>query len=42
MVQKFESSPIFTMRFSHYEEVPKMVQDKLVAEAQKHRQEEHE
>jgi elongation factor G len=32
----------FHMEFSHYEEVPKMVQDKLVAEAQKHRQEEHE
>jgi hypothetical protein len=30
------------MEFSHYEEVPKLVQDKLVAEAQKHRQEEHE
>ncbi len=32
----------FHMEFSHYEEVPKLVQDKLVAEAQKHRQEEHE
>ena len=32
----------FHMEFSHYEEVPKPVQDKLVAEAQKHRQEEHE
>ncbi|HLI56647.1 MAG TPA: elongation factor G, partial [Actinomycetota bacterium] len=31
----------FHMEFSHYEEVPRPVQDKLVAEAQKHRQEEH-
>ncbi len=31
----------FHMEFSHYEEVPRLVQDKLVAEAQKHRQEEH-
>jgi elongation factor G len=32
----------FHMEFSHYEEVPKLVQDKLIAEYQKHRQEEHE
>jgi elongation factor G len=32
----------FHMEFSHYEEVPRLVQDKLVAEYQKHRQEEHE
>jgi elongation factor G len=32
----------FHMEFSHYEEVPKLVQDKLIAEAQKHKQEEHE
>jgi elongation factor G len=32
----------FHMEFSHYEEVPRLVQDKLIAEAQKHRQEEHE
>ena len=32
----------FHMEFSHYEEVPRLVQDKLVAEAQKHRHEEHE
>jgi elongation factor G len=31
----------FHMEFSHYEEVPRMVQDKIIAEAQKHRQEEH-
>ena len=32
----------FHMEFSHYEEVPRLVQDKLVAEYQKHRQEEQE
>ncbi|HEX9943673.1 MAG TPA: elongation factor G [Thermoanaerobaculia bacterium] len=32
----------FSMEFSHYEEVPRPVQDKLIAEAQKHRQEEQE
>lgn len=32
----------FHMEFDHYEEVPKLVQDKLIAEYQKHRQEEHE
>ncbi len=31
----------FHMEFSHYEEVPRLVQDKIVAEAAKHRQEEH-
>jgi len=31
----------FHMEFSHYEEVPRPVQEKIVAEAQKHRQEEH-
>ncbi len=30
----------FHMEFSHYEEVPRPVQEKLIAEAQKHRQEE--
>ncbi len=30
----------YHMEFSHYEEVPRMVQEKIVAEAQKHRQEE--
>ncbi|HVR98430.1 MAG TPA: elongation factor G [Thermoanaerobaculia bacterium] len=30
----------FHMEFSHYEEVPRPVQDKLIAEAQKHKQEE--
>ena len=30
------------MEFSHYEEVPRPVQEKLIAEDQKHRQEEHE
>jgi elongation factor G len=32
----------FHMEFSHYEEVPRLVQDKLVADYQKHRQEEQE
>lgn len=32
----------FHMEFSHYEEVPRLVQDKLIAEYQKHRKEEHE
>ena len=32
----------FHMEFSHYEEVPRLVQEKLIAEYQKHRQEEHE
>jgi elongation factor G len=32
----------FTMEFSHYEEVPRPVQDKLIAEAAKHKQEEQE
>jgi elongation factor G len=32
----------FHMEFSHYEEVPRPVQDKLIAEYQKHRKEEHE
>src|ERR1700674_4955906 len=32
----------FHMEFSHYEEVPRQVQEKIVAEAAKHRQEEHE
>ena len=32
----------FHMEFSHYEEVPRLVQDKLIAEYQKHKQEEHE
>ena len=32
----------FHMEFSHYEEVPKPVQDKLIAEYQKHRKEEQE
>jgi elongation factor G len=31
----------FHMEFSHYEEVPRLVQEKIIAEAQKHRQEEH-
>ncbi|MDP9120663.1 MAG: elongation factor G [Acidobacteriota bacterium] len=31
----------FHMEFSHYEEVPRLVQEKLIAEAQKHRHEEH-
>jgi elongation factor G len=31
----------FHMEFSHYEEVPRPVQEKIIAEAQKHRQEEH-
>jgi elongation factor G len=30
----------YHMEFSHYEEVPRLVQDKIVAEAQKHRHEE--
>jgi elongation factor G len=30
----------FHMEFSHYEEAPRLVQDKLIAEAQKHKQEE--
>jgi elongation factor G len=30
----------YHMEFSHYEEVPRLVQEKIVAEAQKHRQEE--
>jgi elongation factor G len=32
----------FHMEFDHYEEVPKLVQDKLIAEYQKHRKEEQE
>ncbi|HVT59622.1 MAG TPA: elongation factor G [Thermoanaerobaculia bacterium] len=32
----------FHMEFSHYEEVPRLVQEKIIAEAQKQRQEEHE
>ena len=32
----------FHIEFSHYEEVPRQVQDKIIAEAAKHRQEEHE
>lgn len=32
----------FHMEFSHYEEVPRLVQDKLIAEAAKHKQEEQE
>jgi elongation factor G len=32
----------FHMEFSHYEEVPRPVQDKLIAEAAKHKQEEQE
>jgi elongation factor G len=32
----------FHMEFSHYEEVPRPVQEKLIAEYQKHRKEEHE
>jgi elongation factor G len=32
----------FHMEFSHYEEVPRQVQEKIVAEAAKHRQEEQE
>ncbi|HEV8582859.1 MAG TPA: elongation factor G [Thermoanaerobaculia bacterium] len=32
----------FHMEFSHYEEVPRPVQEKLIAEAQKHKQEEQE
>lgn len=32
----------FTMEFDHYEEVPRPVQEKLIAEYQKHKQEEHE
>ncbi len=32
----------FHMEFSHYEEVPRLVQDKLIAEYQKHRKEEQE
>jgi elongation factor G len=32
----------FHMEFDHYEEVPRLVQDKLIAEYQKHRQEEQE
>jgi elongation factor G len=32
----------FHMEFSHYEEVPRLVQDKIVAEAAKHRREEQE
>jgi elongation factor G len=31
----------FHMEFSHYEEVPRPVQDKLIAEAQRRREEEH-
>jgi elongation factor G len=31
----------YHMEFSHYEEVPRLVQEKIVAEAAKHRQEEH-
>jgi len=32
----------FHMEFDHYDEVPRPVQEKLIAEYQKHRQEEHE
>jgi elongation factor G len=32
----------FHMEFSHYEEVPRLVQDKIIAEAAKHRRAEHE
>jgi elongation factor G len=32
----------FSMEYSHYEEVPRPIQEKLVAEYQKHRKEEHE
>jgi elongation factor G len=32
----------FHMEFSHYEEVPRQVQEKIVAEAAKHRKEEQE
>ncbi|HVR11466.1 MAG TPA: hypothetical protein VMW75_25705 [Thermoanaerobaculia bacterium] len=32
----------FHMEFSHYEEVPRQVQEKIVAEASKHRHEEQE
>jgi elongation factor G len=32
----------FHMEFDHYEEVPRPVQEKLIAEYQKHRQEEQE
>jgi elongation factor G len=32
----------FSMEYSHYEEVPRMVADKIIAEAKKHRQEEQE
>jgi len=32
----------FHIEFSHYEEVPRLVQDKLIAEAAKHKQEEQE
>jgi elongation factor G len=32
----------FHMEFSHYEEVPRPVQEKLIAEAAKRKQEEHE
>jgi len=29
---------IFTAKFSHYEEVPKEIADKIIAEAQKHKE----
>ena len=32
----------FLMEYSHYEEVPRLVQDKLVADARKKIHEEHE
>jgi elongation factor G len=32
----------FHMEFSHYEEVPRMVQEKIIAEAKKHKKDEHE
>ena len=32
----------FSMEYSHYEEVPRLVTEKIIAEAKKHVQEEHE
>ena len=31
----------FTMEFSHYEMVPKMIQDKIIAEAKREEEESH-
>ena len=32
----------YRMKFDHYEEVPRPVQEKIVAQAKKHQEEEHE